>query len=90
MPPPRSAAARNNPPQRGFRPSTEADWKRCLGRRVTLRYRLRDDSEHPFSEALGTVQSVSSDERDVVVSLVDKRGEVRAVRLNDIEAAKVM
>ena len=91
-PPPKSAAARNSSPplERGARPSTEDDWRRCLGRRVSLRYRLHDDPEHPFSEALGSVQSVTSDKERVVVTLVDKRGKTFDIALEDIEAAKVM
>ena len=77
--PPRSAAARSN---------SEQDWRRALGRKVSLRYRLHDDPEHGVSEAVGFVQSVDHD--DVVrVSIVNRRGEVTRVPLDDIEAAKL-
>ena len=87
--PPRSAAARSSS-LRGFRPSSEADWKLCLGRRVSLRYRLHDDPEHPFSEALGAVQSVSIGERGAQISVVDRRGAVLTIDLEDIDTAKVL
>ena len=99
---PRSAAARSSSEpsrpgdrrsdrlQTGFRPVSEADWRRCLGRRVTLRYRLRDESEHPFSEALGTLQSVTPGEGGVQISLVNRRGELLTLDLEDVENAKLM
>ena len=55
-----------------------------------MRYRLRDDSEHPFSEALGTLQSVTPGESGVQISLVNRRGEVLTLDLNDVETAKLM
>ena len=77
--PPRSAAARSN---------SEADWRRAIGRKVSLRYRLHGDAEHRFSEAVGFVQSVDKDDF-VRVSIVNRRGELTQVRLEDIEAAKL-
>ena len=54
-----------------------------------MRYRLRDDPEHPFSEAIGFVQSVEVEDSEPVVSIVNKRGETVRIVLEDIEAAKV-
>ena len=77
--PPRSGAARSN---------SEADWRRALGRKVSLRYRLHDDPEHEVAEAVGFVQSVERD--DVVhISIVNRRGKLTRVPLDDIEAAKL-
>ncbi|MDQ4095115.1 MAG: hypothetical protein M3174_02785 [Actinomycetota bacterium] len=65
------------------------DWKKALGRKVSLRYRLHDDPEHRFSEAIGFVQSVGENDGRTTVSIVNKRGETTVVALADIEAAKV-
>jgi hypothetical protein len=48
---------------------------------------VHDDPEHPFSEAIGVVQSVDVSD-DTKISVVNKRGSVTVVRLTDIEAAK--
>jgi ribosome maturation factor RimP len=77
-------------PGSGFeRPQTEADWRRFLGRKVSLRYRLPASSESPFSEAVGVVSSVSDEGAGVAVSILNKRGETKVVPLADIEVAKV-
>jgi hypothetical protein len=72
------------------RPESEADWRRCLGRRVSLRYRLRDPSERSFSEAFGVLASVDEGESGPVLSILTKRGETKAVPIEDIEVAKVL
>jgi hypothetical protein len=88
-------AERSNAPRRRSqavafeRPTSEADWKKALGRKVSLRYRLRDDPEHPFSEAIGYVQSVVTESDKSVVAIVNKRGETTSIAIDDIEAAKL-
>ena len=84
----RNSAPRSNPSASVVRPASAADWKKALGRKVSLRYRLHDDPEHPFSEAIGFVQSVT-DEPATTVSIVNKRGETTEIALSDIEAAKI-
>jgi len=54
-----------------------------------LRYRLRHDPEHPFSESIGFVQSVSTEGGRTVVAIVNRRGETTEIALEDIEAAKL-
>ena len=76
---PRSAAARSR---------SEDDWRRALGRKVTLRYRVHDDPEHEVAEAVGFVQSVDRGD-GVHISIVNRRGELTRVPLDDIEAAKL-
>ncbi len=71
------------------RPQTESDWRNLLGRKVSLRHRLAYDPEHPFSEAIGVVQSVHGSGESFGIDVVNRRGEVVSVRLTDIEAAKV-
>jgi hypothetical protein len=70
------------------RPRSEADWRRCLGRKVSLRYRLRA-ANTPFSEAVGVVASVHTDEEGPSLSILTKRGETKIIPLADIETAKV-
>jgi ribosome maturation factor RimP len=62
------------------------EFKQNLGRKVSIRYCLHDDPAHPFSEAIGMIQSVSADD---VIEIVNRRGEVASVPIDDIEAAKL-
>jgi hypothetical protein len=50
-----------------------------------MRYVLRGDPDHPFSEAIGVVMSVGEES----VSIVTKRGAKVEVPLKDILAMKV-
>ena len=70
--------------------ATEEVWRSLLGRKVSIRYRLRDDpAEHAVSEAIGIVMSVKSDETDgAEVSIVDQRGEITKVAIDDVMAGK--
>jgi ribosome maturation factor RimP len=71
------------------RPDSEADWRRCLGRKVSLRYRLPAPSDSPFSEAIGVVASVERTDSGPVVAILNKKGETKMVPIADIEVAKV-
>ena len=82
--PPRSAAASSG----STRPTTEADWRGLLGRKVSIRFRL-PDADTPFSEAIGVVSGVGAGpDGSTAVSILTKRGETKSVPLADIEAAK--
>ena len=70
-------------------PRSESDWRRCLGRKASLRYRLPDSAESPFSEAFGVIASVAETDRGAGVSILTKRGETKVVPIADIEVAKV-
>ncbi|MGH2746733.1 MAG: hypothetical protein ACRDKB_02265 [Actinomycetota bacterium] len=61
------------------------DWKPLLGRKVSVRYRLREDPEHPFSEAIGIVQSVDGKR----IEIINRRGEIAAIDTADVLAAKI-
>ena len=79
--PPRSEAASSAP-------SVE-ELKRNLGRKLSVRFRIHDDPAHPFSEAIGMVQAVDKDASGYsIVQIVNRRGEVTSVRVDDILAAK--
>jgi hypothetical protein len=65
-------------------------WRRYLGRKVSLRYRLHDDAEHPFSEAIGMVASVREDPgKRAEIDVVNRRGVPSTVPLDDVIVAKV-
>ena len=66
--------------------SGEIDWIALLGAKVSIRYVLHGDPDHPFSEAVGVVMAVDQDNQRVV--LMTKRGEV-AVDTRDLLATKV-
>jgi hypothetical protein len=57
-----------------------------LGRKVSIRYRTKGDPAHPFSEAIGLVQSVSDTD---VVTIVGRRGKVIEVPIGAFIAGKV-
>ena len=73
------------------RPSgpTEPGWRELLGRKVSLRYRLHDDPDHPFSEAIGVVMSVRDEAPDEVITIVDRRGQKIELPAADVLARKV-
>lgn len=65
------------------------DWKPHLGRKVSLRYKLRD-SDHPFSEAIGVIASVQSGASgEQVLEVLTRSGETRSVPVEDIVAGKL-
>jgi hypothetical protein len=62
-----------------------------LGKKVSLRYRLRGDESHPFSEAIGMVQSVTTDDDGTIgLTVVNRRGETTTMAIDDILAAKAL
>ena len=64
-------------------------WRRYLGRKVSLRYRLHGDAEHPFSEAIGMVASVRDEAGRAEIDVVNRRGVASTVPLHDVMVAKV-
>ena len=65
------------------------DWKPHLGRKVSLRYKLHD-SDHPFSEAIGVVASIQSEQDGKqVLNVLTRSGETRSVPVDDIVASKL-
>jgi hypothetical protein len=63
-------------------------WRGMLGTKVSLRYRIHDDPAHPFSEAIGFVQSVVTNDADETLTIVNRRGRESKMALADILAAK--
>lgn len=67
-----------------------ADWKPHLGRKLSLRFALRGDPEHPFSEAIGVLMSVSEGDSGVQsLQILTRRGETVTVPAPDVLAAKI-
>jgi hypothetical protein len=62
------------------------DFRKLLGRKLSLRYALRDDSGYSSTEAVGVLMEVKEDDR---ISVMDRRGKVHDVPIDLIEAAKV-
>ena len=74
---PRSAAA-NNP----------TDWHKLLGRKISIRYRLHDDPEHPFSEAIGVISGVQQTEQGQSIAILTRRGQTVDIATDDVLALK--
>ncbi len=66
-----------------------SDWRALLGRKVSVRYRLRE-AEHPFSEAIGVVAAVGSDASGAqMVSILTRSGQTKQIAVADITASKL-
>ncbi|MGH2694834.1 MAG: hypothetical protein ACRDJJ_08465 [Actinomycetota bacterium] len=71
-------------------PEPPADWKPYLGRKISLRFALRGDPEHPFSEAIGVLKSVSEgDSGAQSLQIITRRGDTVTVAASDVLAAKI-
>ncbi|MFN2389613.1 MAG: hypothetical protein ABR575_08440 [Actinomycetota bacterium] len=68
----------------------EISWRRQLGRKVSLRFRVHGDPAHPWSEAVGVVQTVDGDGTDARLTVVTRRGEARVVAVRDVVACKLL
>ena len=64
------------------------EWKTLLGRKVSIRYRLHGDPEHPFSEAIGVVMSVAGSDRGEQITIVTRRGAEIVLGAEDVIAKK--
>ena len=84
---PRSVASREGDPPQEF-PTFPDYWRRRLGRKVSLRFKVHDDPAHPHSEAIGMVSSVEDDGPSALVTVVNRRGVATTFDCADVEAAK--
>ncbi len=65
-------------------------WRGQIGRKASMRLRNPGDPTHPFTEAVGVIQSVERDEDGAFrLKLITRRGEARAAAIVDILAAKI-
>ena len=65
-------------------------WRGLLGRKVSVRFHLRDDPGSPFSEAIGVVVGVEeAAEGEAKVRILSKRGRETQLVAGDVIAGKV-
>lgn len=64
------------------------EWKTLLGRKVSIRYRLHGDPEHPFSEAIGVVMSVADSDQGEQITILTRRGHEVVVGAEEVLAQK--
>ena len=73
-----------------FEVRSEQAWKKLLGRKVSIRFALRGNPTHPFSEAIGVVLSVEQDDQGSArARILTRTGAVVPVRVEDVLAGKV-
>jgi ribosome maturation factor RimP len=67
------------------------EWRKLLGRKVSLRARNPGSDGAAFTEAIGMVQSVAADDQGFEsVIVVNRRGEARSIRIDDVLVAKIL
>ncbi|HWC15132.1 MAG TPA: hypothetical protein VG929_11170 [Actinomycetota bacterium] len=66
-------------------PDSPERWRALLGRKISIRYALTGDPEHPFSEAIGVVGSVTGEGAATTIGVVDRKGAT-----TEIVAARVL
>jgi hypothetical protein len=65
-------------------------WRGHIGRKASMRLRNYGDPAHPFTEAVGVIQSVErADNGAVRLKLITRRGDARVAPVADILAAKI-
>jgi hypothetical protein len=69
-------------------PASPERWRALLGRKITVRYALADDPEHPFSEAIGVISAVSEAE-DPTITIIGRQGTTTYVRSSSVLQGKV-
>ena len=83
-PPPKSAA---NSFEK-LPPESPERWRALLGRKISIRYALADDPDHPFSEAIGVISGVSEG-GGPTISIMKRDGATVEVRAADVLQGKV-
>ncbi len=64
-------------------------WKGLLGRKVSVRYKLRDDPRHQFSEVVGVVMGIQDSERGELITILNRQAEQVVVASKDVVARKM-
>ena len=65
------------------------EWRGLLGRKVSVRFHLRDGSGSPFSEAIGVVVGVEEAPGGAKIRILSKRGQETELAAGDVIAGKV-
>lgn len=69
---------------------SNSEHRRHLGRRLSILYRLEDDEEHPFSEAVGYLQRVDGQGENEVLVLTRSDASIVEVRSSSIVRLKIV
>ena len=69
-------------------PGSPERWRALLGRKITIRFALAGDAEHPFSEAIGVIAGVSETD-DPTVTIIGRDGESTVVASSSVLQGKV-
>lgn len=69
-------------------PDSPERWRALLGRKISIRYALAGDPEHPFSEAIGVISAVSDDEQPRL-TILSRDGSATELRAADVLQGKV-
>jgi hypothetical protein len=67
-------------------PDSPERWRSLLGRKISIRYALAGDAEHPFSESIGVISGVSEGN---LLTIMGRDGKTTEVRASDVLAGKV-
>lgn len=81
---PRNAASN---PER-LPPDPPERWRALLGRKISIRYALAGDPEHPFSEAIGVISAVSETD-DPTITIMGRDGKTTVVASSSVLQGKV-
>ena len=60
-----------------------------MGRKISIRYALTQDPEHPFSEAIGVIARVTGEGAETVISVVDRKGVTKEIAASAVLQGKV-
>ena len=69
-------------------PDSPERWRALLGRKISIRYALAGDPQHPFSEAIGVISGVSETD-DPVITVLGREGKTIDVRSSEVLQGKV-
>ena len=69
-------------------PDVPERWRSLLGRKISIRYALKGDPEHPFSEAIGVISGISESD-DPTIAIIDREGKTTEVLGSDVLQGKV-
>jgi hypothetical protein len=83
-PPPKNAASSFE----RLPPVSPDRWRALLGRKISIRYALSGDPEHPFSEAIGVISGVSEEEHPNI-TILSRDGKAIELSSSDVLQGKV-
>lgn len=86
LPSPRPKNAANNFER--LPPDSPERWRALLGRKISIRYALKGNPEHPFSEAIGVISAVTQG-ADPTISIMGRDGHTTEVGSSSVLQGKV-